>query len=727
MTKFSVFHHHARQKGMATVLVVLLAGLSITATTLGVMYTVRSTQDQQMAAHASTEAESLAWAGVELVRLYLAQTESLAIGALTINGINGIRAEITVIDSDSVTAIITGRTDLSSSALQVVYSYQSTPTPNYARLPAGMVFNGDVKYSGGALEIKNGPNLANMMIGGKLTIESGSQAKVSGCAKGDISISGGGFSDNALLYSEKTIRIFSVSQPNNATIWGKDINISQSGGSYLAVRAGAFVADVMDGNNKIGTALIGGQRQFSSTNNTYTNDIIPATTGTALITLQSSSQHTIDLLEYSKEQNLTTSSKRISGEDALPAAVNFRFNPSNSCIDGSATGICGGSADFVSATVGELWGHLVSIGGADQGGGNYTTLKSHAGITAGGGNINVANLYSGGNLWLKKVTDQYQGWALITPSNTGRIVGRVLMADQSPWPSAINRLSILQANATPGLPGIPYCDVRANPVDVASLKDQANYVFYFKNNTPMLSIQGIKKNDGSNISSGPYDLSLNTPNLPIEFICNNGNNHCGKNATPSNGWDFTGATRFPAGIAWFQGDVKFNDIKANSGSLINTILATGKITLGSSAATVRAPNRSTPAVICDGATYPSSLCDKSQTPSRFTSWTDENGTNHTGSPLGNIALATEKGLDSQGWTIYGNVVLGEGISTGGAKTKIYGGLSVGGNTTSNTVSQQGGIEVDVSSLTVDQTYVPSPGEDTDGEPAEPYVRWVRPI
>ena len=715
---------------MATVLVVLLAGLSITATTLGVMYTVRSTQDQQMAAHASTEAESLAWAGVELVRLYLAQTESLAIGALTINGINGIRAEITVIDSDSVTAIITGRTDLSSSALQVVYSYQSTPAPNYARLPAGMVFNGDVNYSGGALGITNGPDLANMMIGGNLTIGSGAQAKVSGCAKGNINISGGGLSDNALLYSEKSIEISRVTPPNNATVWGRDINISQTDGSYAAIRAGTYTADAISSGEKIGTALIGGQRQFNSASNSYTNSIIPANTGTALITLQSGSQHTIDLSEYAKEQNLAASSKRISGEDTLPASIDFRFNANNSC-NNVTNGICGGTVDFVRSRVSELWGHQLLIGGNNTGGGEYVTLKGNAKITTNGRNIRATNLYSGGDLWLKSFSDQYQTDALIVPSNTGRIAGNVLMTNQTPWNSPISRLHVLQANAEPGLPGIPYCDVRANPVNIESLKSQANYVFYFEGNTPMLLIQDIKKSDGSTINSGPYNLSLNNPALPIDFICDYGNSHCGKNATPSNGWTLTGIKRFPIGIAWFQGNLTLNGVDLNnrtpSDTLINTVLATGSITLTSNAKTLRAPNRSTPSVVCDGATYPSSLCDKSQTPSRFTNWMDENGTNHTGSPLGNIALATEKGLDSQGWTIYGNVVLGEGISTGGAKTKIYGGLSVGGNTTSNTVSQQGGIEVDVSSLTVDQTYVPSPGEDTDGEPAEPYVRWVRPI
>lgn len=68
--------HHApgpeRQKGIATLLIVMLMGVALTATSLGIIHSVRSTQEKQVAVHAATHAQTGVWAGVEAFRRYLA-------------------------------------------------------------------------------------------------------------------------------------------------------------------------------------------------------------------------------------------------------------------------------------------------------------------------------------------------------------------------------------------------------------------------------------------------------------------------------------------------------------------------------------------------------------------------------------------------------------------------------------------------------------------------------
>lgn len=61
------------QRGIATILVVVLVGLALTATSLGLVHSIRNTQEKQIAVHAATNAQIGVWAGVEAFRRYLNQ------------------------------------------------------------------------------------------------------------------------------------------------------------------------------------------------------------------------------------------------------------------------------------------------------------------------------------------------------------------------------------------------------------------------------------------------------------------------------------------------------------------------------------------------------------------------------------------------------------------------------------------------------------------------------
>ena len=72
----------APQRGIATVLILLLVGLSLSAAVFGTAHYIRSQQQQDVAAHAQTQAQMKAWTGAEVVQQYLGQLDGTALAAL---------------------------------------------------------------------------------------------------------------------------------------------------------------------------------------------------------------------------------------------------------------------------------------------------------------------------------------------------------------------------------------------------------------------------------------------------------------------------------------------------------------------------------------------------------------------------------------------------------------------------------------------------------------------
>lgn len=59
-----------RQRGMATVMMSMLVGLAIIGTSMAVVYSVKGTQQRQLASHAQTNAQGNAWLAIDVVRQY---------------------------------------------------------------------------------------------------------------------------------------------------------------------------------------------------------------------------------------------------------------------------------------------------------------------------------------------------------------------------------------------------------------------------------------------------------------------------------------------------------------------------------------------------------------------------------------------------------------------------------------------------------------------------------
>ena len=158
-----------RQRGIATVLIVLLTGLGLTAGVLGTVSYVRDLQEQDRTAHAQTQAQMKAWTGAEVVQQYLGQLDGTALAALLDQtasrqqplelqmqgtGVEGvIAARIVGIDKDAgtITARITGvgapgtRAE-ARSVLEVVYGAEAG-SPSTPR-PSVLTYNRNLKLSG---------------------------------------------------------------------------------------------------------------------------------------------------------------------------------------------------------------------------------------------------------------------------------------------------------------------------------------------------------------------------------------------------------------------------------------------------------------------------------------------------------------------------------------------------------------------------------------------------
>ena len=709
----------AAQRGMAATLMILFVGMALTVTALGMMYGIRGAQQQQLAAHATAPAESRVWSGVEWVRLYLqgqllldSTLANVTLGNLPISA-SGLSAQIIskVASGGStlVTATVTATNTLATSTLQVVYLLtpaSAASSPPSGNLPPALQFNGDFNYSGGSLSITNGTTLANIAVTGVLTISNGSTAYVSGCAKGGINLSGGGIANNASLSTEGTFSMSSSSPPVNLTVAAKTINITQSGGSYAAISAGAFTANVISAGSTIGTALVGGLKNAD-------NSITAANTGTALITLTNGTVYTLDLTKVTQSGGVITTTagaQLISGTGTLPTSISLTYNA-----------VYGGGVNFLTGTVGSLWGNTLALTGYSA---TYNLLKANSNVSI--LTATVGQFQGGGTL---SVT-QYNTPTFTTAS---QITGTVLNQNGTAYTGTpLANLTQNVATASPGLPGVPYCNITASTIDVTPLQSQANYVFYFSGNTPMLKIQNVNTAAGTAVSVGPYNLATTDMRtlLGSNFLtCNYGNNSCGNSATPTNGWTFTGIQALPPGVLWVQGNVTLDGVQSLS-RLTNTVLTTGSVTLTSnSSVPLYSPNFSGYSSLCTGAFYPTNLCNKTATPPGLTTWTDSSNVVHSGLPIGNIAIEANSGLSTSGWTLYGNVILGGLVSTSGATTNIKGALSTGNNGTSPTTISQGGIAIDVSAVTGDQT-ITNPGTPTTGGgssavPASTKVRWIR--
>lgn len=239
------------QRGVATLLFILLTGLSLGALVFGAMFYVRGTQSQALTVHAQTQAQFKAWSGVEALRQYLFLSGADGAAALqvgqvvTLTGLEGVSAKVASVSANDgncsaggtrVGFNLVGSSGGANSLLNVVYcaSGGGTGTSNPGGPDVGkpVVINGPLTLSGDlritsedkATIVVNGPVSGNGSLSGINTL----------IANGDVTLSGSTSIDNV-----SSAGSVDLSGSGNYTTVSALKNITLSGG----VAAGSLTAN----------------------------------------------------------------------------------------------------------------------------------------------------------------------------------------------------------------------------------------------------------------------------------------------------------------------------------------------------------------------------------------------------------------------------------------------------------------------------------------------------
>ncbi len=548
-----------------------------------------------------------------------------------------------------------------------------------------------------------------------------------------------------------------MSPPVNAKVWGRNVRIEQHQGTYDTIWAGAYNVNVVAGGNIVGSAYAGGRliQETAGGMPWATGNVKPAATGKLLITLSDGGEWLVDMGAVTIDA--------VSGAVSNARLHVEKVNDSGNAVSGAfpdgftlvSTAVSGGELWVQMLDLNrQLWGYNVTINNSY--GGRYPEILAAGNFTA-GGTPPIGKLVGGGFLWSTTggCSSSTNCWNFPSfGSSNNPIAGGIFYSpDKTPKAGGLGTLvAANQVGTSPGLPGAPFCDTRAHRFDADSFRSAANFIFEFEDGKPILTIQNMGARDGTTINRAKIDLTTVDPvpatspaNMTLRRIggedflgCGNqtpGNQHadalsCLRNATPATGWVLTGITKFPPGIALFKGRVVLNGIdNATQPVLANTLLSTGGVEIRSNAVRLTAPNFVSPvSSVCGGRFYPANLCEGAN---ELKKWTDADGRERSGLPIANLAIGTDKDLDATAGNgnITGNVILGQGIRTGGATLSIGGSLTVGANKPSQTTITEGGLKMDTSKITSDQGYLPSicavPESPTSTKPSNASVLWSR--
>lgn len=206
------------QRGIATILIVVLIGVALTATAMSIMHSIRSTQEKHIAVHAATNAQVGAWAGVEAFRLYL---DANGVGGLADNGSYDIEIQGYGAEGDSMVAkdikIIPNGTGhrveativniqeaaQASAAVGVVYEVIPAGGTDY-QLSGPLNFNDDLKLTSN-LTFDN-PMTIN--VKGDVTVTNAHITNLEGInSTGSVTVSSNGAIDLGLIHSNGDVTL----------------------------------------------------------------------------------------------------------------------------------------------------------------------------------------------------------------------------------------------------------------------------------------------------------------------------------------------------------------------------------------------------------------------------------------------------------------------------------------------------------------------------------------
>lgn len=250
------------QRGVSSVLFMMLLGLGLSALVLAAAAHLRASQSQSRTVHAQTQAQLKAWSGAEALRQYLyplgaSEAAKLEPGAVNFQGLDGVSARISRVDpshadcegSTRIASEIAGSSGGAQALLGLVYCAggQAGGGGSGGKLPINIKGNLDLS---GDLKLL-GDEKARMVVDGRVS-GAGSLAGIHELyASGNITL-GGSTSINT-VFSEGSI---ALSGSGSYSVLNAMQDITLSGG----VKAGSLTANgrvKLESNELVSVSAIG--------------------------------------------------------------------------------------------------------------------------------------------------------------------------------------------------------------------------------------------------------------------------------------------------------------------------------------------------------------------------------------------------------------------------------------------------------------------------------------
>lgn len=295
MINSNAFSGRARlkQKGIATILMVVLIGIALTATSLGIVHSMKAAQQKQIAVHAVTNAQNSLHAGIEAFRRYLSEADAAALAGLGTGpypidlgaAYGDISAENIIVSTAangskrvSVDIISRHLAAKASAAVGLVFEIPQSGCADCMSLPGSLNFyndldiNGNINFTGAA----TGENL-DINVDGAVDIRNVNLSAIGVLSSTQSVYLGYGAIDVELVHANGDVRIESASSiigevqtkgnlvtTGNTTVTNIKANGNATvGGSGYAATINAL-GNISVSNGSHGTATAGGTMSWTS-------------------------------------------------------------------------------------------------------------------------------------------------------------------------------------------------------------------------------------------------------------------------------------------------------------------------------------------------------------------------------------------------------------------------------------------------------------------------------